>query len=234
MITMQKTAWNGGFSHVIMRKHIGIYSGSFNPVHTAHIALCDWLIEEGIVDEVWLIRTPHNPLKEASGLMPDDLRQKLLDIAIEGHAGLRSCTIEDRLPQPNYTLNTLRALTREFPGVEFHLIIGADNWLIFDKWREYDIILRDYHVIVYPRPGYEIDADAQEGARALEDKVAPKTAREYEHIRFVDAPIFDISSTAIRKALASGDEEEAMKMLDRRVYEYLIRELGRNQMSLTR
>lgn len=205
-----------------MTRHIGIYSGSFNPVHTAHIALCDWLIEEGVVDEVWLIRTPHNPMKESSELMPDDLRQKLLDIAVEGHRGLRTCTIEDKLPQPNYTLNTLRALTRENPGVEFHLIIGADNWLIFDKWREYDVILKEYHVIVYPRPGYEIGADAQEGARAQEGAVAPRGGR----VRFVDAPIHDISSTAIRKALASGDEEEAMKMLDRKVYEYLREKLG--------
>lgn len=209
MITMQKTAWNGGFSHVIMRKHIGIYSGSFNPVHTAHIALCDWLIEEGIVEEVWLIRTPHNPLKEATGLMADDLRQQLLEIAIEGHKGLRTCTIEDTLPQPNYTINTLRALTRENPDLKYHLIIGADNWLIFDKWRDYDVILRDYQVIVYPRPGYEIGTDTM----------------KHDNVQFVNAPIHEISSTAIRKALASGDKEEAMKMLDPKVYD---------QISLTR
>lgn len=182
---------------------IGIYSGSFNPVHTAHIALCDWLIEQRIVDEIWLIRTPHNPLKVASGLMPDADRQAMLDLAISGHKGLRSCTIEDSLPQPNYTIYTLRALAREYPDKEFHLIIGADNWLIFDKWRDYDVILRDYHVIVYPRPGY-----------SLPETVPPT-------VMVVNAPVYDISSTEIREALASADATKALTMLDAKVYEYL-------------
>lgn len=203
-----------------MTKHIGIYSGSFNPVHTAHIALCDWLIEEGVVDEVWLIRTPHNPLKELSGLMSDEDRQRMLEIAIEGHKGLKTSMIEDGLPQPNYTLNTLRALTRENPELEYYLIIGADNWMIFDKWRNYDVILRDYHVIVYPRPGYEIGEIAPKTALSGTD--ALKTALS-ENVRFVNAPMHDISSTAIRKALAEGDKDAALEMLDRRVYEYLKR-----------
>lgn len=193
-----------------MIKRIGIYSGSFNPVHTAHIALCDWLIGQNVVDEVWLIRTPHNPLKVASGLMPDADRQQMLDIAIQDHLGLRTCTIEDSMPQPNYTINTLRALTREYPDHEFHLIIGADNWLIFDKWRDYDIILSDYHVIVYPRPGYPL----QDLSDSHKDGLST-------NVRFVDAPVYDISSTAIREAIASHDTVRACEMLDPLVYEYL-------------
>lgn len=188
------------------RVKVGIYSGSFNPIHVAHVALCDWLISEGVVDQVWLIRTPHNPLKAASGLMPDDIRQEMLNLAIEGHEGLRSCTIEDTLPQPNYTINTLRALERQYPDYEFHLIIGADNWLIFDKWRDYDVILRDFHLIVYPRPGYELPAQEEANLR----------------VRFVNAPVYDISSTEIREALIKNDNETVRKMLDPKVHTFLL------------
>lgn len=194
---------------------VGIYSGSFNPVHKAHVALCDWLVAQGIVDEVWMIRTPHNPLKAVSGLMPDADRQSMLNLAIQGHKGLRTCTIEDTLPQPNYTIYTLRALARENPEHEFHFIIGADNWLIFDKWRDYDAILRDFHVIVYPRPGYPLDS--LEASGTLETTETFKTS-----VRFVDAPIYDISSTAIREALASADVVRASTMLDTKVYEFLL------------
>ena len=184
---------------------VGIYSGSFNPVHVGHIALCDYLVQEGAVDEVWLIRSPLNPLKAANTLAPDADRQQMLEIAIEGHEGLRTCCIEDTLPRPNYTINTLRALQETHPDVEFHLIIGTDNWLIFDKWRAYDEILIDFHLIVYPRPGYE--PTTTETLRSLT-----------ENVRFVDAPQFDISSTEIRTAIAQGEEPE---MIDPKVLNYI-------------
>ena len=184
---------------------VGIYSGSFNPVHVGHIALCDYLVQEGAVDEVWLIRSPLNPLKAANMLAPDADRQQMLEIAIEGHEGLRTCCIEDTLPRPNYTINTLRALQEAHPDVEFHLIIGTDNWLIFDKWRAYDEILTDFHLIVYPRPGYELTTT---------ETLSTLT----EHVRFVDAPQFDISSTDIRTAIEQGEEPE---MIDPKVLNYI-------------
>lgn len=184
---------------------VGIYSGSFNPVHVGHIALCDYLVQEGAVDEVWLIRSPLNPLKAANTLAPDADRQQMLEIAIERHEGLRTCCIEDTLPRPNYTINTLRALKEAHPDVEFHLIIGTDNWLIFDKWRAYDEILIDFHLIVYPRPGYELTTT---------EILSSLT----ENVRFVDAPQFDISSTEIRTAIAQGEEPD---MIDPKVLNYI-------------
>lgn len=186
---------------------IGIYSGSFNPVHEGHIALCDYLVQKGVVDEVWLIRSPLNPLKAnaANTLAPDEDRQKMLELAIEGHRGLKVCCIEDTLPKPNYTINTLQALQKLFPGEEFHLIVGMDNWLIFDRWRAYDTILNDFHLIVYPRPGYK-----EETIEALQNLTS--------HVRIVDAPQYDISSTEIREAISKGEET---KLMNAKVLEYI-------------
>ena len=186
---------------------IGIYSGSFNPVHEGHIALCDYLVQEGVVDEVRLIRSPLNPLKvnTANTLAPDEDRQKMLELAIAGHRGLKVCCIEDTLPKPNYTVNTLQALQKLFPGEEFHLIVGMDNWLIFDRWKAYDTILTDFHLVVYPRPGYEM-AEVE----ALQDFVG--------RVRFVDAPLYDISSTEIREAIAQGKKPQ---LVDEKVLTYI-------------
>ena len=106
---------------------IGVYSGTFNPVHRGHIALADYIIDKHIVDEIWMIRSPQNPLKINSALLSDEHRAAMLDIAIAGHKGLRISNIEDTLPRPNYTINTLRALREQYPSDEFHLIVGADN-----------------------------------------------------------------------------------------------------------
>lgn len=190
---------------------VGIYSGSFNPVHVGHVALCDYLVEQGVVDEVWLIRSPLNPFKTetARTLAPDDDREAMLRLAVEGHEGLQICTIEDNLPRPNYTINTLHALEEQYPEHEFHLIVGADNWLAFDRWRAYDEILTRYHLVVYPRPGYLLDEEAQLrlGISAL------------QNVRFVEAPQYDVSSTELRRAIAEGDQ--CPEMLDTRVYAYI-------------
>ncbi|MEE1080306.1 MAG: nicotinate (nicotinamide) nucleotide adenylyltransferase [Bacteroidales bacterium] len=169
---------------------IGVYSGSFNPVHVGHIALVDYIIAQGIVDEIWLIRSPQNPLKSSATLLSDNHREAMLELAIVGHEGLKINTIEDHLPKPNYSVNTLRALQKQHPDDEFHLIIGADNWEIFDRWREWTEIVSKFHLIIYPRPGYpypEVD-----------------TVR-YPNVQVVDAPQFDISSTEIRERYKKGE-----------------------------
>lgn len=186
-------------------KKVGIYSGSFNPVHLGHIALVDYLVRQRVVDEVWLIRSPHNPLKAASGLLADHHRSAMLGIAIEGHEGLSISDVEDHLPKPNYTITTLRTLQQQHPNVEFHLIIGADNWLIFEKWRAWDEILRDFHLVVYPRPGCALPV------------IAPE---DYPTVRVVEAPQYDISSTEIRHHLENGIS--CRGLLDERVEAYII------------
>ncbi len=190
---------------------IGIYSGSFNPVHKGHVALCDYLVRQGLVDQVWLIRSPLNPFKveSAQTLAPDADRAAMLRIAVRGHKGLRVSTIEDQLPKPNYTINTFHALEEQFPEHEFHLIIGADNWLAFDRWRAFEEFLTRYHLIVYPRPGYEMGEEEKL-------RLGPEAIR---NVRFVDAPLYDISSTEIREDIAAGREPA---MLNPRVFAYIL------------
>ena len=182
---------------------IGIYSGSFNPVHKGHIALADYLVEESVVDEVWLIRSPLNPLKQSSELMSNQVRAEMLALAIEGHRGLSVCNIEDELPLPNYTILTLKTLQKQYPQHEFYLVIGADNWLIFNQWKEWNVILNDFHVIVYPRPGYPL----------------PNKPSQYSTVLFVEAPQFDISSTQIRQRLQQG--KTLSEWVDPKVEQYL-------------
>lgn len=177
---------------------IGIYSGSFNPVHVGHVALADYLTRQQVVEEVWLVRSPLNPLKASTAdlLASNDDREAMLRLAIAGHQGLQVSTIEDQLPRPNYTIQTFTALSTQYPEHDFSLIIGADNWLIFDRWREARTLALRYHLIVYPRPGYPLTpADRLR----MGNEVA-------QHVTFVDAPQYDISSTALREALAHAPD----------------------------
>ena len=167
---------------------IGVYSGSFNPVHKGHVALADYLVQQSLVDEVWLIRTPLNPLKAGAELMGNEERRAMLELAIEGHDGLRVSDVEDDLPLPNYTICTLRRLQELHPDKEFFLVIGTDNWQIFNQWKDWQVILRDFHVIVCPRPGYPL----------------PEEGVKYSTVQWVDAPMFNISSTEIRQRLKLG------------------------------
>lgn len=164
---------------------VGIFGGSFNPVHNGHIALARAIVERGLVDEVWLTLSPLNPLKNnPTDLLPDNTRLEMLRLATEGIPGLRVCDIELTMPRPSFTINTLRELSRRNPGIGFRLIIGADNMLIFDRWKEHDEILRDYAPIVYPRPGFP----------------CPQA---------IDLPVHDVSSTLVRNLIAAGDERAA-------------------------
>ena len=189
---------------------IGLYSGSFNPVHVGHVALCDFLVREKVVDQVWLVRSPLNPFKAntAQTLAPDADRAAMLRIAIRGHRGLRVSTVEDDLPKPNYTITTLTVLQQQYPVHEFHLIIGADNWLAFDRWGAHDELLTRFHLIVYPRPGYPL-GDAERLRLGVE---------AISNVRFVDAPLYDVSSTEIRDSIRQG---QCPPMLNPRVFAYI-------------
>ncbi|MDE7467006.1 MAG: nicotinic acid mononucleotide adenylyltransferase, partial [Muribaculaceae bacterium] len=132
---------------------IGILGGSFNPVHSGHTMLASYLAQWGYVDQVWLTLSPRNPLKEKpEELLPDLKRLTMLNLAIKGATNLDICDIELTMPTPTYTIDTLDVLAKRYPAKQFKLIIGSDNWAIFDKWRAASRILSDYGVIVYPRP----------------------------------------------------------------------------------
>ncbi|MDE6347099.1 MAG: nicotinate-nucleotide adenylyltransferase [Bacteroides sp.] len=166
---------------------IGIFSGSFNPIHIGHLALANYLCEYAGLDEVWFMVTPHNPLKEESGLMDDRLRLKLVRLAVEGYPRFRASDFEFHLPRPSYTVHTLDALKQAYPADTFHLIIGSDNWMLFPRWYQSERILAENRLLVYPRPGYPVEAGS----------LPP-------HVGWVDAPVFEISSTFIRRAMEEG------------------------------
>lgn len=169
-------------------KRIGIFGGSFNPVHIGHIRLARYLRTCDLVDEVWLTLSPQNPLKDAETLISDEHRLAMLRLATTGISEIVVCDIELSMPRPSYTINTLELLSSRCPDCQFKLIIGSDNWLRFEQWREARRIIAEYGVIVYPRPGYEIEK--------------PILTRNVE---LVAAPMTDISSTQLRRAIAHGE-----------------------------
>lgn len=167
--------------------NIGIFSGSFNPIHIGHLALANYLCEYEGLDELWFLVSPRNPLKSESELMPDALRLRLVQLATEDYPKFRASDFEFHLPRPSYTYHTLTELKRAFPAHTFHLIIGSDNWQLFPRWHQADRLLAENRLLVYPRPGYPVDAVS----------LPP-------NVRLVSSPLFEISSTFIRQALREG------------------------------
>ena len=134
-------------------KRIGIFGGSFNPVHLGHTALAAYICEQGMVDEVWMMVSPQNPFKQNLALLDEQHRLAMLRLAVEPYPMLQACDFECHLPRPSYTYHTLQALRAAYPEHEFSLVIGEDNWASFDRWYRGDDILRETPIIVYPREG---------------------------------------------------------------------------------
>ena len=171
-------------------RSILLYFGSFNPIHKGHIALAEWVVEQGLCDELIFIVSPQNPFKEQEGLVPEFSRYEMCELACKASRypeQIKVSAVEFVLEKPSYTINTLRYLRENF-GLEmqFSILMGADNIENFDKWREYEEILRDYSLLVYPRDGYSVE------------KFADK-------ITFLEnAPLFDYAATDIRTMIAEG------------------------------
>ncbi len=132
----------------------GIFGGSFNPIHCGHIALAQAVLQQCGIDEVWLMVSPQNPLKQQDNLLADNLRLTMAQKALEGIDGITACDYEFRLPKPSYTWNTLQQLSKDYPDRQFTLLIGGDNWAHFEQWHRWKDILRHYDVVVYPRDNY--------------------------------------------------------------------------------
>lgn len=165
----------------------GIFGGSFNPIHTGHTRLGEWLVRKGFVDELWFLVSPLNPFKQTrTDLLDDAARVRLARLAVEGKPGLCVSDFEMHLPRPSYMVRTLEELRKAYPERDFCLIIGADNWERFPQWKDSEEILRRHRVLVYPRPGCPLSPTAERG------------------VHFVPSPLFDISSTQIRQAIATG------------------------------
>ena len=181
---------------------IGIFGGSFNPVHSGHLMLASYLTQWGYLDQVWLTLSPLNPLKDAAELLPDTKRLAMLSIAAKGAQNIDICDIELSMPRPSYTIDTLRVLAERYPEYRFKLVIGSDNWQIFDRWRSAQEILDKYGVIVYLRPGYPVDK------------------RHIDGMEVVEAPMAHVSSTFIRQAIAKG--RNMNYFLPAGVYKYIV------------
>ena len=171
---------------------VGIFSGSFNPVHGGHLGLARWVLRQQYVDEIWFIRSPRNPLKVHQYLLDDRHRLRMLQLAIARESKMKICHIEDELPKPSYTIHTLEALSRRYPADEFYLIVGADNWQIFTKWYRWEDIVNRFHLLVYPRSG---------------DELLSVDKSRFPHVSVIDAPLFPIPATQIREAIGRGDPE---------------------------
>ena len=165
---------------------IGIFSGSFNPIHLGHTRLAAFIRQQAGLDEVWLMVSPNNPLKAASGLMDEKMRYHLAQLATAELEGIRPSDFELHLPRPSYTINTLEQLTAAYPQHQFSLIIGSDNMAIFHKWKDWQRILALYPIIVYPREG--------------DDLAALKQLYPMMHV-IEGAPLLNISATEIRAHL---------------------------------
>lgn len=168
-------------------RSIGIFGGSFNPIHNGHIALCKAFLAQCDIDEVWLMVSPQNPLKQNVSLLDDEIRFRLAQKALEGESAIRACGYEFHLPRPSYTWNTLQALGNDYPDCRFTLLIGGDNWACFDRWYRSEDILKNYSIAVYPRTGSAIDAT-----------LLPPS------VSLINTPLFNISSTEVRQRVAAG------------------------------
>lgn len=181
---------------------VGILGGSFNPVHVGHMILASFLAQWGYVDEVWLTLSPRNPLKDPGELLPDMKRLSMLSIAAKGARYVDTCDIELTMPRPSYTINTLDLLRERYPDMRFKVIIGSDNWRIFDQWRDSKRILDEYGVLVYLRPGYPVER------------------RHVDGLEVVDAPMVHLSSTFVREAIRRG--RDMTYFLPAGVYKYIV------------
>ena len=143
----------------------GIFGGSFNPIHNGHISLAQQLRKRAGLDEVWLMVSPHNPLKQSADLLDDNLRMEMARLALEGVEGIVASDYEMHLPKPSYTWNTLQALSKDYPDREFVLLMGGDNWALFNRWYHHEDIAANYQIFVYDRtpgePGF-IDISSTE------------------------------------------------------------------------
>lgn len=171
----------------LTKNRVGLYFGSFNPIHVGHLVIANAMLENAGVDEVWFVVSPHNPLKERSTLLADHHRLHMVRVAIDDNYRFRACDEEFHLPKPSYTSLTLAHLSEKYPNKEFCLIMGSDNICTFDRWRNYQYILDNYKIFVYPRPNYQ-------GSQW----------EKHRNVTMVSAPLMDISSSYIRNSIKEG------------------------------
>jgi len=181
---------------------IGLYFGSFNPIHIGHLAIANYMAEYSDLDQIWFVVSPQNPFKQKSSLLSDYHRLELVNRSIENYTKLKASNIEFGLPKPSYTIDTLTYLKEKFPANEFSLIVGSDNLKSFSKWKNYELILQNHDLYVYPRPGFKDEEVQLDG-----------------NIHLVNAPLMEISSSFIREAIKN--KKEIPYFMPEAAYSYL-------------
>ncbi|WP_335973337.1 nicotinate (nicotinamide) nucleotide adenylyltransferase [Gaetbulibacter jejuensis] len=183
---------------------IGLYFGTFNPIHVGHLTIANHMAEYSDLDQIWLVVTPHNPFKKKSSLLDNHQRLEMVYRATKDYDKLKPSDIEFNLPQPNYTINTLTYLQEKHPDYEFALIMGEDNLKSFHKWKNYELILQGHDIYVYPR---------------ISEGTVETQFDGHQKIHHVAAPIMELSSTFIRKSIKAG--KNIRPMLPEHVWEYV-------------
>lgn len=172
---------------------IGLFFGSFNPVHNGHMVIAGYMAEFTALDQVWMVVSPHNPLKPAGSLLQDYHRFHLVELAIGDYRRLKASRIEFELPKPSYTVTTLAYLQEKYPEHDFALIMGLDSLETLPRWKDHELILQHHDIYVYPRPGHD-----------------GGTLKDYPRVKRTDAPMMEISASFIRKSIREGKDVRFM------------------------
>lgn len=180
---------------------IGLFFGSFNPIHIGHMAIANYMLEFTDLDKIWFVISPHNPLKKKSSLLADYHRYEMVYRALEEEYDMRAVDIEFKMPQPSYTIDTLVRLKEKYPLHQFIVIMGGDSLVSIKKWKNYEALLDNYQIYVYQRPGSKHNQEL------------------HPHIKMFNAPQMDISASFIREAIKSG--KEIKYFLPQKVWEYI-------------
>ena len=183
-------------------KKIGLFFGSFNPIHIGHMAIANYIIEYAEIDQLWFIISPQNPLKKRKSLLDNYYRLEMVEMAIEGNSKFMASDIEFKMPKPSYTIDTLTYLKERHPKFDFYLIMGSDSLNTFNKWKNYDEILKNYHRYIYPRRGDDIEK-----------------LKNHKNISIINAPMIDISSSFIRQAIK--DKKNIKHFLPPGIYDHI-------------
>lgn len=185
-------------------KKIGLFFGSFNPIHIGHLILANYILENTDMDELWFVVSPQNPFKEKKSLLNDHNRLDMVRLAIKNYPQMRASNIEFSLPTPSYTIDTLIYLKEKYPKNSFSLIMGEDNLKSLHKWKNFELLIKNYQIIVYPR---------------ISSEERPEITWNQENIHRISAPIIELSATEIRRMIR--DKKNVRPMLPPEVFEYL-------------
>ncbi|MEO8859833.1 MAG: nicotinate (nicotinamide) nucleotide adenylyltransferase [Ginsengibacter sp.] len=162
---------------------IGLYFGSFNPVHVGHLIIASHISANTTLGQIWFVISPQNPLKKKGSLLNENHRKHLIDLALEGEKKLKTSNVEFKLPKPSYTIDTLTYLSEKYPQHQFSIIMGSDSFCNIKRWKNFEILLKNFEIYIYERPGFKVDI------------------KEYQNIKLLNAPLLEISSTRIRELI---------------------------------